>query len=131
MPNVQRPTSPHLTVYRWQISMTLSILHRATGLALYFGTPVIVLWLVTAAYDPAHYEDFHRLMKSGIGEFCLLGWTASFYYHLCNGIRHLFWDIGAGFELKQIDRSGWAVVFLTFLLTAYTLHTAFTQATGQ
>ena len=131
MSNVQRPTSPHLTIYRKQITSVLSITHRLTGLALYAGTALIAMWLWSAAYAPAQFSALHGLLASPFGKFCLLGWTACFYYHLCNGIRHLFWDVGAGFDLKQVDRSGWTVVFLTVLMTAYTWHIAYSQAAGQ
>ncbi|MDE3015406.1 MAG: succinate dehydrogenase, cytochrome b556 subunit [Pseudomonadota bacterium] len=118
MPN--RPLSPHLSIYRPQISSVLSILHRLTGLALFAGTALVVAWLCSAAYAPAFYATLHDGMDSFIGRLCLLGWTLAFYCHFCNGIRHLFWDIGMGFTLPQMARSGWAVIVLTIVFTALT-----------
>jgi succinate dehydrogenase / fumarate reductase, cytochrome b subunit len=89
-----RPLSPHLSIYRPQISSVLSIMHRITGLALFVGTALITFWLWSAAYAPAFYSTFHAGLNSPFGQICLLGWTLAFYYHLGNGIRHLFWDMG-------------------------------------
>lgn len=115
-----RPTSPHLSIYRWQISMTLSILHRITGMALYAGTAVIVLWLWSSAYAPAFYTSLHQWLSSIFGQILMVGWTAAFYYHLANGVRHLIWDIGKGFTLPVMFRSGIAVLLFTIALTALT-----------
>jgi succinate dehydrogenase / fumarate reductase cytochrome b subunit len=93
-PSIKRPTSPHLSIYRKQISSVLSILHRLTGIALFAGTAVIVVWLWTIAYAPDLFSALRELLASPVGQICLLGWTAAFYYHLGNGIRHLFWDAG-------------------------------------
>ncbi len=120
MPNDNRPLSPHLSIYRPQISTVLSILHRLTGLALVAGTGLMVAWLWAAAYAPVSYATLHNGMASPIGELCLLGWTLAFYFHLGNGIRHLFWDIGMGFALPVMNRSGWAVIAFTALMTAAT-----------
>lgn len=120
MPVAPRPTSPHLSIYRWQISSVLSILHRLTGLALFAGTALIVVWLCSAAYAPASYATLHDAISSAIGQIFLLGWTLAFYYHFCNGIRHLFWDIGKGFTLPAMARSGWAVVVFAIIFTALT-----------
>src|SRR5271154_5369551 len=110
MSSNKRPPSPHLSIYRPQISSVLSITHRLTGLALFAGTALLVLWLWSAAYAPAFYGTLHHALASVIGRVCLLGWLLAFYYHLSNGIRHLFWDAGMGFSLPQVDRSGWAVI---------------------
>ena len=114
---VERPTSPHVTIYSWLISNTLSILHRLTGFGLSFGTILLVVWLVSAAYYPAFYYDLQDFMGSIIGRLLLVGWTFAFFYHLANGIRHLFWDIGKGFELGQAQASGIAVVAFTIVMT--------------
>jgi len=124
---VLRPTSPHLSIYRRQISSVLSITHRLTGLALFVGTGLIVLWLVVAAYAPAHYTTLHSSLHSGFGQICMLGWTLAFYYHFANGIRHLFWDIGKGFTLPVMHRSGWTVIVFTLLMTAVTWFIAYTS----
>jgi succinate dehydrogenase / fumarate reductase cytochrome b subunit len=115
---MERPTSPHLTIYKWQITMVLSITHRFTGVALYAGALAMVVWLVISAYFPAHYTDWYRYAISPVGRVMFLGWTLSFYYHLANGIRHLFWDMGKGYTLKVATISGWAVVFFTLAATA-------------
>lgn len=116
----KRPTSPHLTIYRKQISSVLSIFHRMTGIALYAGALLVVLWLSISAYAPAFYSTFYGIISSPLGTLFLLGWTAAFYYHLCNGIRHLFWDIGKGFTLPVMHRSGYAVVYFTIFFTTAT-----------
>lgn len=124
---VQRPLSPHLSIYKWQISTVLSILHRVTGIGLFVGSGLLVLWLWSAAYAPAFYPTLHEALSSMLGQLFLLGWTAAFYYHLCNGIRHLFWDIGKGFTLPVMHKTGWAVVVIAALLTAYTWMNATTM----
>lgn len=115
---MERPTSPHLSIYKWQITMVLSITHRATGVALYAGAILMVLWMVAAAYYPAHYATWHGYLISPIGRILLLSWTLSFYFHLANGVRHLFWDMGKGFTLPAAARSGWLVVLFTLGMTA-------------
>jgi succinate dehydrogenase / fumarate reductase cytochrome b subunit len=115
-----RPLSPHIQVYSWLITSTLSILHRLTGVALSVGLLLIVCWLTTLAYYPESYDDFSEFLRSPIGLVMLGGWSIALYYHLCNGIRHLFWDMGRGFELKNAAISGYAVLFLTVVLTAIT-----------
>ena len=120
MTNSNRPVSPHLSIYRPQISSVLSITHRLTGLALFAGTALMVAWLWSAAYAPAFYATLHEALASPLGKLCLLGWTLAFYFHLGNGIRHLFWDAGYGFTLPVMARSGWAVIVFTLLMTATT-----------
>ena len=120
MASVKRPLSPHLGIYRWQISMVTSILHRITGAALAVGSILLVTWLWSAAYAPAFYTQLHGWLAGPLGRFLLLGWTAAFYYHFCNGIRHLFWDMGKGLSVPVMTRSGIAVFLVTALLTAFT-----------
>ena len=105
-----RPLSPHLQIYRPQITMVLSILHRGTGIALSVGTLMLVWWLVAAATGPAAFASAQGFITSWFGLLLLLGWTFALFFHLCNGIRHLFWDAGHGFEIKTFYASGWAVV---------------------
>ncbi|HEX9465142.1 MAG TPA: succinate dehydrogenase, cytochrome b556 subunit [Alphaproteobacteria bacterium] len=112
-----RPLSPHLQVYRPQLTSVLSITHRATGVALAVGTLLLVWWLIAAATGPEAFAVVQSFMGSWLGLLLLLGWTASLFFHLSNGIRHLFWDAGLGFELKTTYRSGWAVVVATVVLT--------------
>lgn len=120
MASHSRPTSPHLTIYRPQISTVLSIAHRITGVGLYAGLVLFSYWLWTAAYKPTGYASLHECLASIPGKIFLFGWTLAFYYHLANGIRHLFWDIGKGFELPAMAKSGWAAVFFAILMTGFT-----------
>jgi succinate dehydrogenase / fumarate reductase cytochrome b subunit len=117
MPVRARPLSPHLQVYRWQMGNTLSILHRATGAALALGLVALSYWLISLAGGEESYEEAMRLFSSPIGLLFLLGWTFSFLYHLLNGIRHLFWDAGYGFERTSRHASGWFVVLGALVLT--------------
>ncbi len=105
-----RPLSPHLQVYRPQLTSVLSITHRATGIALAVGILYLVAWLCAAASSSETYATFAWFNGSVVGRIFLFGWTWCLFYHLCNGIRHLFWDAGYGFELKSAYSSGWAVV---------------------
>ena len=124
MDRVERPLSPHLQVYRWQITMALSILHRGTGLALSVGLIVFVYWLLSLASGPESYAQAQALLGSGLLKLCYAGWAFCFFYHFANGIRHLIWDLGHGFEENQINLGGWIVVVfsaaasLVFTLTA-------------
>lgn len=117
MSQVSRPLSPHLQVYRWQISNTLSILHRLTGVALALGALALVGWLLALASGQSAYADFNAVLGSLPGQLALVGWTFSFFYHLCNGLRHLVWDAGYGFEKAVARKSGIAVVAAAGLLT--------------
>ena len=114
---VHRPLSPHLQIYKWQLTSVMSILHRATGIALAVGALYLALW-VMCAMSPAVYSHFQSFNTSLLGRFVLGGWLFSAFYHLCNGIRHLFWDAGYGFELKDAYRSGWIVVGVSLVATA-------------
>ena len=118
MDNTSRPLSPHLSVYRWPISMTLSILHRMTGVALSIGLIALVVWLESIAFGSDSYGMVTGWMDTGIGKLLLLGWSFAFFFHFANGIRHLFWDVGLGFELRQTNASAWFVVVATVLMTA-------------
>jgi succinate dehydrogenase / fumarate reductase cytochrome b subunit len=108
-----RPLSPHLGIYRWQWTMALSILHRITGVGLALGTLLLVYWLVSAAMGPAAYAGAQGFLKSWIGLVLLFGWTLALFYHLFNGIRHLVWDAGKGFDLAVAERTAWLVVAAT------------------
>jgi succinate dehydrogenase / fumarate reductase cytochrome b subunit len=112
-----RPLSPHLQIYKPQITSVLSILHRFTGLALVLGTLLLVWWLAAAASGAESYATVQAVIGSWIGRLLLFGWTFALFYHLCNGIRHLFWDAGLGFELPTVQASGWAVVAGSAVLT--------------
>ena len=117
MPARGRPTSPHVWIYRWQIGNTLSILHRFTGAALALGLIALSYWFVSLAGGPASYAAAARLLASPVSLAVLLGWTFSFLYHLLNGVRHLFWDAGRGFERTQRHLSGWLAVLGAIALT--------------
>ena len=117
---VQRPLSPHLQVYRPQLTSVLSILNRATGIALSVGTLLLAWWFVAAATSDRSYAAVSWFMRSPVGLLFLLGWIGSLWYHFCNGIRHLAWDAGFGFDLPQVHTTGWAVVIATAVLTLAT-----------
>jgi len=104
-------------VYRWQMGNTLSILHRLTGVALALGLVALSYWLVALAGGGETYDAAMRLLFSPPGIVVLIGWTFSFLYHLLNGLRHLFWDAGYGFERTQRHASGWAAVLGALSLT--------------
>ena len=113
-----RPLSPHLTIYRWPITMTLSILHRMTGIAMSVGLVLFVAWLAAIAWPAVPYEGLDRFFDSGPGRLLLLGWCFSFFFHLANGIRHLLWDTGRLLEKSQAAMSSWFVIVSAVLMTA-------------
>ena len=117
MASQTRPLSPHLQVYKPQITSLLSILHRLTGVGLGLGMLLLAWWLIAAAVGPEAFEAAQGLVGSIIGRLILFGFTVAFFYHLANGIRHLAWDAGYGFELPSLTRSGWLVVAATVVLT--------------
>ncbi len=121
----QRPLSPHLQIYRPQLTSVLSILHRATGVALSVGALVLVAWLVAIAAGPAAYNQSLGIFGSAWFKLLTAGWAFCGFYHLGNGIRHLAWDVGWGFELSQAYASGWAVTAFSFVATALFLVLAF------
>lgn len=110
-----RPLSPFMH-YRWQYTNTLSILHRITGVLLSFGFLLLVYWLAAAAAGPGRYAAALDTLASPLAQLVLFGVTFSFCYHLLNGVRHLFFDMGHGFELKTARASGWAVAIAAVLL---------------
>ena len=117
MGSQDRPLSPHLQVYRPQITSVLSILHRITGVALAAGGVLLVYWLVAAASGPDAFATAQAVIGSFFGQLFLFGWTFALFYHFCNGIRHLSWDAGWGLELPMVYRTGWAVVGASAILT--------------
>lgn len=118
MAEAQRPLSPNLQIYRWQVQMVSSILHRATGIALAVGTLVVIYGLIALAAGEDRFSEFRTLVGSPIGLLLMLGWSWSLFYHLCNGIRHLIQDGGAGFEIPQFVRSSWMSAIGSVALTA-------------
>ncbi|MGC8468644.1 MAG: succinate dehydrogenase, cytochrome b556 subunit [Acetobacteraceae bacterium] len=114
---VRRPLSPHLQVYRPQITTVLSIFHRATGIGLAGGTLLLVWWLAAAATSDAAFATVQAVIGSIPGLVLLFLWTLALFFHLCNGARHLLWDVGLGFEKSQYYSSGQAVIILSGVLT--------------
>ena len=112
-----RPLSPHLQVYRLPLPALLSISHRATGVVLAAGSLVLVYWLAALASGPGAFDDAQAMLGSIPGRVLLLAITFSLFYHLGNGIRHLFWDAGLGFELRTAHASGVAVLAAAVVLT--------------
>ena len=130
MASRDRPLSPHIQVYRPQITSVLSILHRITGVALTFGTLFLTWWLVSAAYGPEAFDASQAFLGSWFGHLLLWGFTFSLFYHLGNGIRHLAWDFGWGFELPDVRKSGLAVLAFAAVLTLITLIAAYAAGGG-
>ncbi len=130
MSKSDRPLSPHLQVYRFQWTMALSILHRITGVALAVGTLLLVWWLVAAASGPEAFATVQGFIGSILGRLLLFGWTLALFYHLCNGIRHLFWDAGYVFELDVAYRSGLAVLGASVALTLISWILGYSFAAG-
>lgn len=114
---VRRPLSPHLQVYRPQITTVLSIFHRITGIWLSVGTLLLVWWLVAAATGPDAYARVQGFLGSAIGWLLLFSWTLALFYHLFAGLRHLAWDAGFGFEKREYHLSGMAVVIAALACT--------------
>ena len=118
--NDPRPMSPHLQVYKLPLTAKLSILHRGTGAVLFVGLILMVLVLLSAANGSDSWQNMHGFLSSFLGKFVLFGFTFSLYYHLCNGIRHLFWDIGKGLDLECANKSGITVMAVSIFLTLLT-----------
>ena len=116
----QRPLSPFMIgpYYRPQLTSMMSIVHRLTGVALAMGTVFIAVWVMSAASGPVSYGGFAWYANSLLGRLLLIAFSWALVYHLCNGVRHLFWDAGRGFELKTAYASGYAVIAASVVLTA-------------
>jgi succinate dehydrogenase / fumarate reductase cytochrome b subunit len=112
-----RPLSPHMQVWRWHLTMLTSILHRATGVALYGGALILAGWAIALASGPANYLFFMTLLGSPLGRVVMFGLTLSIFYHLANGIRHLVWDAGAGLDIKTANLTGAAVIAFSVAAT--------------
>jgi succinate dehydrogenase / fumarate reductase cytochrome b subunit len=112
-----RPLSPHLQIYKPQLTSVLSISHRIAGVALSVGTLLLVAWIAATAKGPDAFAIVSGFMRNPLGLLLLFGWTVALFYHLANGIRHLFWDAGYGYEIETAYRSGWIVVGATIGLT--------------
>ncbi len=114
---VRRPLSPHLQVYRPQLTSVLSIMNRLSGIATSVGTLLMVWWLVASAGSPSGYASMQSFVGSWFGILVMFGWTIALVYHFVGGIRHLAWDAGYGFDLPQVYASGWAAIIATAVLT--------------
>ncbi len=127
MAQTVRPLSPHLGVYRWQVQMVTSILHRATGIALSVGLLIVAWGLIALATGESAWNDFTACANSVIGIILLVGWSWAFFYHLCNGIRHLLQDAGWGYQIRSrakqnvnqatFVRSSWLSIVISLVLT--------------
>ena len=117
MPGASRPLSPYW-IYRWQITMWLSSLHRITGLMLSLGAVALGVWLIALASGPKAFADVQAVYASSLFKLLLIAWTFCLCLHLTNGIRHLFWDAGVGFGRTQLRTSGWVVLLVTLVATA-------------
>lgn len=117
MKTQDRPLSPHIQIYRWQWTMLYSILHRATGIALAAGTLLLVWWVLALASGPESFAIVQGFIGSIIGQVMLFGWTWALMYHLGNGIRHLVWDAGYGFDLDVAQKTGHGMAAITGALT--------------
>ena len=112
-----RPLSPHLQVYRWPITMTMSIAHRVTGVGLYFGTVLLVWWLAAAAAGPAAFDFANAVLGSWLGLIVLIGYTWALIHHMLGGLRHFVWDFGIGLEKPARDILAWATLVGSLALT--------------
>lgn len=120
MSSSNRPLSPHLQVYKFPLTVKTSILHRITGLALAFGLVVFVYWLYALATDFTAADQLRAWLMTVPGQILVYLWLYTFFYHFCNGIRHLFWDVGKGFSNEQAQRSAVIVLTVSVLLTVMT-----------
>jgi succinate dehydrogenase / fumarate reductase, cytochrome b subunit len=112
-----RPLSPHLQIYRWPITMTMSILHRVTGIGLYAGTVLLVWWLAAAASGPPAFDFANAVLGSWFGLFVLFCFTWALFHHTLGGIRHFIWDFGVGLDKPARDILAWATLVGSVVLT--------------
>ncbi len=125
-----RPLSPHLQVYRPQITSILSILHRLTGIGLVAGALLFSYWISAATYGSVHFDQAQAILGSWFGRLVLLGITFALFYHLANGIRHLAWDIGWGYEMPKLKASGLLVFLFSGTMTILTFLAGYYAAGG-
>jgi succinate dehydrogenase / fumarate reductase cytochrome b subunit len=115
---IERPLSPHMQVYRWTLTMALSIVHRATGIALYVGTLLLAWWLIAAASNSAAaYSNVQAFTGSIIGRLIVFGYTWALMHHMLSGIRHFVWDLGFGFKANEREALTWAALIGGIVLT--------------
>lgn len=130
MGDSNRPLSPHLEIYKPQLTAILSIFHRASGVFLVIGTLLLVYWLTALAQGPESYAQAQALFGSMLGRLILFPWVFALFYHLCNGIRHLFWDMGFGYEITTVYTSGKIVVAAATVLTLIAFGMAYAMRGG-
>lgn len=114
---IERPLSPHLQNYRWTLTMAMSILHRVTGVAMYFGTLLLAWWLIAAASGPTAYATVQAFTGSFIGRIIAIGYTWALMHHLLSGIRYFIWDLGYGFKQSEREGISWAALIGGIVLT--------------
>ena len=117
---IQRPLSPHLQVWKWTMTMTLSILHRISGVALSLGTLALVWMVIAVANGPEAYDCFYKFITSVFGQLLLFGWTGALYFHLCSGIRHLCMDAGYLLTIPKAVKAGYVIFIVSIALTLAT-----------
>jgi succinate dehydrogenase / fumarate reductase cytochrome b subunit len=120
MARADRPLSPHLQIFRWYFTMALSIAHRVTGIGLAAGLILLTWWLLALASGPEAFAAAQTVVHSWFGVLILFLWTFALFYHMGNGIRHLVWDFGYGFDLEVARRSGIAVLVFAGVMTVVT-----------
>jgi succinate dehydrogenase / fumarate reductase cytochrome b subunit len=112
-----RPTSPHLQIYRWTVTMTMSILHRATGIANYFGVSLFVIWLLAAAFSADALDVVNAIYGSWFGQIVMFLFSWSLVHHMCGGIRHFVWDTATMMEPGQRETMAWATIIASVVIT--------------
>ena len=127
MSSTSRPLSPHIQIYKPQLTSVLSITHRATGIFLCLGAVVFAWWITALAIGPEAFGTVRSALDSWPGRLLLVAWTFSFFFHLGNGVRHLFWDAGYGFEIRTAYASGKAVVVVSIAMTIIAIAIAYSM----
>ena len=114
----ERPLSPHLQIYKPLVNMVMSILHRITGAALYFGSLLLAWWLIAAATSPAYFNYVSSWFQTWPGMFVMVGYTWALLHHMLGGLRHFLWDTGHGYDLETIDQLSWGSIIVSLAATA-------------
>lgn len=114
---MNNPLSPHLQIYKWQITSVLSILHRITGVLLSVGTVLLTLWLLALSLGESYFNYFSWIFSTFLGRTVLIGFTWAVCFHMMNGIRHIVWDLGYGMKINTVKITGWLVITFSFILT--------------
>src|SRR6202022_4521557 len=128
---IERPLSPHLRIYRWTLTMALSIVHRVTGVALYFGTLLLAWWLIAAASGPTAYANVQAFPGSVIGKLMVFGYTWALLHHCVSGLRHFVWDLGCGFKANEREALTWGALIAGISLTVLVWITAYAVGGGR